>query len=221
MCSVSSDVWCKDGPMNQPARFSHIKDVYIQQICETTCSDPNSAGAIFYSLQRIMKARVLLCLLWSLVEVHSQQTFPHISFMGDILLNHSYVDLSRVGEDGGDPGNTVKCITDLISCCSVRQNDIFGTDHRGNWFAPGRDTRLPFRNERGDIYEDHGDQESEIHRRNNADMPFGIYRCDIPTNAVHDDAIQSVRESVFVGLYAGGGITNFVDVYLSSQLIEL
>ena len=136
--------------------------------------------------------------------------------MGDILLNHSYVDLSRVG---GDPGDTVKCITDLISCCSFRQNEIFGTDHRGNWFAPGRDTRLPFRNERGDIYEDHGDQESEIHRRNNADMPSGIYRCDIPTNAVHDDAIQSVRESVFVGLYASGVITIYMDLYLPSQLI--
>ena len=152
-----------------------------------------------------LSSLTLLCLLWSLVEVHSQTEYPYISFVGEILLNHSYVDLSLVGEDNSDPGNTVKCITDLESCCSDRQNEIFGTDHRGNWFAPGRDTRLPFPKEGGDIYENHGDQESELYRRNNAVMPFGIYRCDIPTNAVHDDNIQLVRESVFVGLYVSGG----------------
>ena len=37
-------------------------------------------------------------------------------------------------------------------------------------------------------------------------MPSGIYLCDIATNAVHDDNDISVRESVYVGLYATGGI---------------
>ena len=37
-------------------------------------------------------------------------------------------------------------------------------------------------------------------------MPSGIYRCDIPTNAVDDDNDISVRESVYVGVYATGGI---------------
>ena len=55
---------------------------------------------------------LLLSLLWSLVEVSSQQTFPNVSFMGQTLANHSYVDLSLVGEDvwGSD---SVKCHTDL------------------------------------------------------------------------------------------------------------
>ena len=42
---------------------------------------------------------VLLCLLWSLVEVQSQAEYPYISFMGITLPNHSYVDLSQVGRD--------------------------------------------------------------------------------------------------------------------------
>ena len=125
--------------------------------------------------------------------------------MGEALPNHAYVNLSLVGEDDGDPGNIVRCHTDLVECCSVRQDRINGTDHRGNWFAPGRDSRLPFPLEGGDIYEDHGDRQTELYRRNNADMPFGIYRCYIPTISVHDDNDRSVRESVYVGLYASGG----------------
>ena len=40
-------------------------------------------------------------------------------------------------------------------------------------------------------------------RRNHGTSPTGIYRCDISTNAVHDDDI-SVRDTVYVGLYTGG-----------------
>ena len=46
-----------------------------------------------------------------------------------------------------------------------------------------------------------------LHRRNNAMSPSGIYRCDIATDAVHDDIDLSVRETVYVGLYASGGIS--------------
>ena len=58
----------------------------------------------------IMKATVmsvLLCLLSALVEVHSQ-TVPYVSFMGTNLPNHSYVDLTLVGNalDGSD---SVQC----------------------------------------------------------------------------------------------------------------
>ena len=63
---------------------------------------------------------VLLCLLlWSLVEVHSQTEVPYVSFRGETLPNHGYVDLTLVGDDTGDPGNTVRCHTDLNTCCSV------------------------------------------------------------------------------------------------------
>ena len=46
---------------------------------------------------------LLPCLLSALVEVHSQ-TVPYVSFMGINLSNHSYVNLTLVGDavDGSD-----------------------------------------------------------------------------------------------------------------------
>ena len=53
---------------------------------------------------------VLLILLWSLVEVHSQ-TAPYLTFMNHTIPNHAYVNLSLIGEVGGtvheDSGNEV------------------------------------------------------------------------------------------------------------------
>ena len=57
-----------------------------------------------------------LLLLWSLVEVHSQTAAPYVSFMGENLPNHAYVDLTLVGTDNSDPGNIVRCITDRGWC---------------------------------------------------------------------------------------------------------
>ena len=142
----------------------------------------------------------LLLLLWSLVEVHSQQTFPYVSFVSQTLVNNSYVDLSQVGNDGSG-SDSVQCITDLGSCCSGGQGQ-----HRGDWYFPDG-ARLPFSDNNGDIYEFRGAQRIDIRRRNNANSPTGIYRCDISTNAVHDDDDASVRDTVYVGLYtASGGI---------------
>ena len=57
---------------------------------------------------------LLLSLFWSVVCSH---TFPYVSFLGQTLANHSYVDLSLVGDDlsGSD---SVQCHTDLGTCCS-------------------------------------------------------------------------------------------------------
>ena len=76
-------------------------------------------------------AVVVLVLILSLVEVHSQ-TAPYVSFMGVNLTNHAYVDLTTVVEDIGDPGDTVRCHSDLSTCCSMNEGD-----HRGSWFFPG------------------------------------------------------------------------------------
>ena len=138
-----------------------------------------------------------LGLLLCLVEVHSQ-TFPYVSFMGQTLANDSYVDLSLVGSDdfGSD---SVQCITDLSTCCS----GSYGV-HRGDWYFPDG-ARLQFSDGVGDIYEQR-DQRVDLRRRNNANSPTGLYRCDIPTNAVHDDSDNSVRDSpVYVGLYTASG----------------
>ena len=152
---------------------------------------------------------VLLCLLWSLVEVHSQIA-PYVSFMGETLPNHAYVDLSLVGDDGSG-SDSVQCHTDLQSCCTGTQGP-----HRGDWDPPDSETRLPFSDDTGDIYEVRGAQRVDLRRRNNADMPSGIYRCRIATNAVHDDDLL-VRESVYVGLYATGG--NHITLYYGALYI--
>ena len=142
---------------------------------------------------------VLLCLLWSLVEVQSQTEYPYISFMGNNLSNHSYVDLDEVGANRDT--NTVQCHTDLSTCCSNHRT------HRGWWFPPGSVTRLPFGSEGGDIYLDPQAQVVHLRRRNNPTGPSGIYRCAIATGAVHGDSYFFIGETVYVGLYGSGGGT--------------
>ena len=141
----------------------------------------------------------LLLLLSFLVEVHCQ-TAPYVSFMGQTLANHSYVDLSLVGDDvsGSD---SVQCHTDLSTCCSAPQGS-----HRGDWYSPGSTDRLPFTNEDDDIFQQREAQRVDLRRRNSATSPVGIYRCAIQTIAVHDDDDTSVRDvPVYMGLYTGGG----------------
>ena len=142
-----------------------------------------------------MNVVLLLLLLSFLVEVHPQQDFPYVSFMGQILANHSYVDLSLVGDVLSASNYSVQCHTDLGTCCN--RTESF---HRGDWYFPNG-TRLPFSGG-GDTYESHGYQSVDLHRTNNATSPAGIYRCDIATEAVHDNTSALVRDTpVYVGLY--------------------
>ena len=63
--------------------------------------------------------------------------------------------------------------------------------------------RLPFSSSDVGIHEARGAQRVELRCRNNADSQSGIlYRCDTPTVAVHHETDISVRETVYVGLYA-------------------
>ena len=120
--------------------------------------------------------------------VHCQQTYPYVSFMGQNLTNHSYVDLNLVGSQS----DSVQCHTDLNTCCSGSQGS-----HRGDWYFPDG-TRLPFS---GDIYEGRGPHTVDL-QRTTATGPTGIYRCDISTVDVHDDTDILVRDTVYVGLYS-------------------
>ena len=149
-----------------------------------------------------MKATaLLLVLLWSLVEVHSQ-TAPYVSFMGENLLNHAFVNLSLVG-NAGDGSDSVQCHTDLLTCCRGRQ----GPD-RGDWYFPSGD-RLNFLNFLAPnvVYEHRTAQVVDLRRNGNADMPSGIYRCNIETIAVHsvNSTDITTRETVYAGIYATGG----------------
>ena len=137
---------------------------------------------------------MLLYLLGILVETNAQMAYPYVSFMGDTLLNHSYVDFDLVGNDTGDPGNTVRCHTDLFSCCSAVQ----GPD-RGDWYYPDGNRQL-FASNGSSIYESRLPQRVDLNYRGDGEKQDGIYRCDIATE------FESLQQSVYVGLYANGGI---------------
>ena len=159
-----------------------------------------------------MNVASLLLVFLSLVEVHCQ-TAPYVTFMGNNVPNHGYVDLSLVGDDGSG-SDSVQCHTDLTTCCTSPQGS-----HRGDWYFPDG-SRLGFFD---DIFEDRNALRVDLRRRNNANSPVGIYRCDIPTEAFHDDTDISVRDTVYVGLYtASGGNYNcchIAIVYLSKLLV--
>ena len=154
----------------------------------------------------------IIFLSWSLVEVHSQ-TFPYISFMGETVANHSYVDLSLVGRPDIQPGvpgrgDSVECHTDLPTCCSSSDGV-----HRGDWYFPNG-TRLPFPQSTG-MYESRDSQRVDL-RRNSKAFASGIYCCDIPTIAVHDSNNTSVRDRpVYVGLYSSNRGTSKVHYFAS------
>ena len=137
---------------------------------------------------------LLLSVFWSLV--HSQN-FPYVSFMDQNLANHSYVDLSGVG-NAGDNSDGVVCHTDLETCCSGGQGI-----HRGNWSFPDG-TRLPFSGPSIPIGLGRTAQIAVI-RRTTATGPTGIYRCDIPTDAVFHTTDISLTDTVYVGLYTDSG----------------
>ena len=137
-----------------------------------------------------------LCLLFGL-EI-ACQTFPRLSFRDNIAVpNHGYVDLGMVGTSFT---NSVQCHTDLVTCCRSDRGI-----HRGQWYFP--DGEL-LQNKSGDhdVYEFEAVmRRHDLRRRKSATSPTGIYRCEIPTNAVHDDTDISVRATVYVGLYTGEG----------------
>ena len=129
------------------------------------------------------------------MEVHSQ-TFPYVSFRGQTLANHSYVDLSLVGYMTTD---SVQCHTDLPTCCSGRLGI-----RRGDWYFPNGD-RLQFDSNYNDIHQNRIKRRVDL-RRKSSTSPTGMYHCDIATVDVHDnETTQLTRKRVYVGLYANGG----------------
>ena len=115
--------------------------------------------------------------------------------MGTTLPNHSYVDLTLVGNttDGSD---SVQCHTDLSTCCRAAA----GPD-RGDWYFPN-ETQLAIPIITFNIFESRQAQRVDLRHRGRSDVISGIYRCTIETNAVHNDSGQ---ETVYAGLYVSGG----------------
>ena len=130
----------------------------------------------------------LLSFLSAVMDVCSQ-TVPYIRFMGTNLSNNSYIKLTQVGNMAR---TSVQCHTDLTTCCKEVQGD-----DRGDWYFPNG-TRLPFSPiSFRQIFETREDKRIDLRRHNNPNMPEGMYRCDVETNATSNDN----RETVYVGLY--------------------
>ena len=102
-----------------------------------------------------------------MVEVRPQ-TYPYVSFLGQTLPNNSYVDLSLVGinQDGTDG---LQCHTNVSTCCK----DGFGA-HRGDWYFPGTNTRLPFPSLEHTLFEDREAQRVDLRRRNATSYTTGL-----------------------------------------------
>ena len=137
-------------------------------------------------------APLLLCLLSTLVQVHSQMV-PNVTFLGNNISNHGYVNLNNVGRTYRGK-NSVQCHTDLLSCCTRKQGH-----NRGDWYFPNGH-RVRFSGG-GVVFQIRAARRVDL-RYLGAGGVSGIYRCDIETNAV---ARSDGRETTYVGLYSRGG----------------
>ena len=179
---------------------------------------------IYYIVKEKMKLALLLFLLWSLVEVHSQ-TAPYLTFMGEILPDHSYVDLSALGELDNENDHVV-CHTDLTSCCGGT-----GFDDRGFWYFPnGAELLGAGGAATNPIVLMRGPQVARLIRGTGpGDAPSGLYRCIIETNAVSDGPVNPppsphniIGQTLYVGVYSTGGIcTVHTTDYISSVCMAI
>ena len=138
----------------------------------------------------------LLCLsLWSCIHCQTQEV-PYISFNGTILANHSYLDLTLVGNM---ESNRVSCHTDVTTCCSGSQGP-----QRGDWYFP-YGTWIPFNDQGANaIFESREASRVDLRRLRSTDDVSGIYYCSI---TIHIPGLVLGREFVHIGLYSSGGET--------------
>ena len=145
-------------------------------------------------------AYLKILVVWILLYLMSQifycegEEYPHVSFNGMVLANHSYVNLLLVNDT---ESGSVQCHTDLQTCCRSA-NGVY----RGDWFFPNGSV-LNFISSDDDIVENRGPQRVDLRRRNHGSAS-GIYHCSIATVYIHNND-DTLRDDVYVGLYDSGG----------------
>ena len=94
------------------------------------------------------------------------------------------MNLTDIGE--GDTA-ALLCLTDRVACCR-------GSDGGagGDWYFPDGGL-VPFEFEDTSIYQNRGASRVRLNRRNNAQSPTGVYRCEIP------DASRT-NQRIYVGV---------------------
>ena len=145
---------------------------------------------------KVVLLSVLQCLLFAVVEVHSQ-SIPYISFNSITLPNNSFVNVTLWREEPLR-GVDVQCHTDMEACCNRSQGK-----GRGNWYYPSGH-RLSMRTNWSAPM--HQIRERKVVKLRDRSTQFntvtsGMYRCDIETNAANNES----WETVYAGLYFTGG----------------
>ena len=139
-------------------------------------------------MMAVLKIAAVHVCVWLYLSVHCQaEEYPQVTFMGNDLANHSYLDLSLVGTSDSD---SVQCHTDVVTCCSAAQ----GLE-RGDWAFPNG-TRPPWH---GDIYERRHYQTVVLYR--NSGSESGIYCCNITIVS----GFGYIIGFFYIGLYQNGG----------------
>ena len=110
---------------------------------------------------------MLIFVVWLpllLLEVHSQQQLPslNVTFQGQTLPDHSFVDINDVGHSN-DGSDSVQCFTGSVS-------------NRG-WIFPNG-TGLPESNENG-LYQSMPENQTVDLRRNGNATVSGMYGCQV------------------------------------------
>ena len=140
-----------------------------------------------------MRLGVLLSLLWSLVEVHSQTQYPHVFFMGENLPNNSYVNVALVGTAVLGLDYAIHCNSDLDGCCSSKYGP-----YRGDWYLPNEDKVQTYENE--GFYASYENQSVFLHCGNIINAQSGIYQCVIEVAGL-DEFDEAANKTMYVGLY--------------------
>ena len=151
-----------------------------------------------------------ILVVWILLYLMSQvcycegEEYPHVSFNGMVLANHSYVNILLVNDT---KSGSVQCHTDLSQCCGAAQGF-----YRGDWFFPNGSV-LGFRGSSDDdIVEVRAPERVDLRRRNNG-RASGIYHCSIATVSFHNND-DTFRDHVYVGLYDSGGQYTILNMLL-------
>ena len=92
--------------------------------------------------------------------------------------------------DIGEGDNALLCLTNNTQCC--RGSDNLNGGGLGEWYFPNG-TLVPTENT-SIVYRNRDRSTVHLNRRNNAQAPTGVYRCEVP------DA-SATNRSVFVGVY--------------------
>ena len=150
-----------------------------------------------------MKKIIFVLLAWTLwflvIDAQSCSEYPYVSFLGNTLLNHSYVDLALVG-NAVDGSNSIQCHTDLSTCCSTLE----GSTNVGNWIPPHTSTMIPYS---GAVFQKRRFKRVDLRHSSDSGVTSGIYHCAIETNAIHRhlSTDEDVWELVYIGIYLNGG----------------